>query len=622
MGSKTIMNSKKRGKLLYKIHKGLGIELSVLNKISSEQLDYIQFHFNESTFLDACPGSGKTEVLGLKVSLYANLPTNKYKGLAAITFTQSAAKELDQRIKKYKGTNLSYPHFVGTFDSWIHNYLFQPFGHSITGYEGKSGDKSFHIVNIDSTAHFLNNYSIDLWKNNRPTSIKANQYYINFNGEIECIDEEVKSAIENKTPDEATQLKILKKKFFKAGFVTYSDVEFISYRLLLKNQILLERLAKRFPIIMVDECQDLSPTQIEILGLLKNKGVSLQFIGDLNQSIYEFRKVDPEKIREFIDNNHLIKKYLTHNFRSGQSIVNVTTSLIPSSVKIIGNEKEIGTEVCLLWEYDDTTFSQLPQKYCDFINSKGLTPSKCAIIARGTSTLKELKPQSQKVKSIMELIANALNSWYTIERQTTDMNNALYQLGKAICFLGYSGKGNSKNQFCPDEVDAILWRKLLGNILNTLNGLFPFHQNGNDLTWSRWVSNLKTELNTIWASLPNCKIEWENVKSRLRAPQGRANESVASSIFTVTQPVIIRSTTIHSVKGETVDAILLISHKNKQSKGGHFSHWLQSNTSDPEHIRFAYVACSRPKYFLIIATPKRTTNETNSLVNLGFAVHS
>lgn len=623
MGSQSIMKISKRRKFLYKLNKTLGVGFDILNMLSDEQLDYINFHFQESTFLEACPGSGKTEVIGLKTAYYINLVNSSYKGLAIITFTQSAAKELTQRIQKYnKGIIASYPQFVGTFDSWIHNYIFQPFGHSITGYLGNEGDKSFRIVSIDSTAPFLNSFSVQLWKNGIPYRIMANQYYLNSNGHFESTEDEVQSLLNDATVAEKASLLEIKRTFFKAGFATYSDAEYLSFRLLTKKPVLLQRLAQRFPIILVDECQDLSPTQIKILGLLKNQSVALQFVGDLNQSIYEFRKVDPTIINNFIINNGLIRKKLTNNFRSCQPIVDVTGNLISSASLIEGHEQELEGEACLLWEYDTNTFCQLPQKFNEFILSKGLNPANCAILARGTATLKELRPQSPASKTIVELIANALNCWHAENRQTIDIYNALNQMGKALCLLAYSGKGNSRAQFCPENISSVEWRNHVRNILISLKFIFPFQEAGKELTWSEWVAKLKVFFNTYWINLPIGKSEWEEIKNRFRAPQSSASKIVTSSIFIATQRNDIRSTTIHSVKGETLDAVLLLSHKNKLSKGGHYSHWLIGENTEPEHIRFAYVACSRPKFFLILATPKLSEVDKASLTGLGFTANS
>ena len=83
----------------------------------------------------------------------------------------------------------------------------------------------------------------------------------------------------------------------------------------------------------------------------------------------------------------------------------------------------------------------------------------------------------------------------------------------------------------------------------------------------------------------------------------------------------IRITTIHDVKGETFDAVLLVSAKNKQSKGGHFEQWIGlDEEAKEEHIRFAYVASSRPKHLLVWAILKKTQNDKNikCVTDLGF----
>ena len=64
----------------------------------------------------------------------------------------------------------------------------------------------------------------------------------------------------------------------------------------------------------------------------------------------------------------------------------------------------------------------------------------------------------------------------------------------------------------------------------------------------------------------------------------------------------LRITTIHSVKGETLDAILLVSAPSKQgTPDGHWTQWLEVSTK--EAARLAYVASSRPKHLLAWAIP-------------------
>ena len=79
-------------------------------------------------------------------------------------------------------------------------------------------------------------------------------------------------------------------------------------------------------------------------------------------------------------------------------------------------------------------------------------------------------------------------------------------------------------------------------------------------------------------------------------------------------------TTIHSVKGETLDAILLVSAPNKQgTQDGHWTQWLAN--SKTEAARLAYVASSRSKHLLTWAIPGPISRqEKDRIHDIGFHV--
>ena len=109
---------------------------------SEKQLNYVISSPANNIFLKACPGSGKTEVVGLKAAYEFNAWTKNNCGLAILTFTNNAAHVIQKRVQHYAGIDRSgYPHFIGTMDSWLHGYLAHPFGHLITNYRGKENDK-------------------------------------------------------------------------------------------------------------------------------------------------------------------------------------------------------------------------------------------------------------------------------------------------------------------------------------------------------------------------------------------------------------------------------------------------------------------------------------------------
>lgn len=616
------MTLNKKLKLAYKLSRPLKIDLINLTRLSFEQLSYINQRIDKSSFLQACPGSGKTEVIGLKGSYEINKWQDSKGGLGIVTFTSSAAKELSKRVKKFSDLPSGiHPHFIGTFDSWIHNFILQPFCHYLSGYAGKEGDKSIRIIEHDSSAEFLHNYQFNITTNGKILPIKATEYHFTHDwkkviGHTKIVRSIIKRGL---TTGEFKQFKDTKHKFIKDGFATYSDAEMLCLMLLVRFPVLKKRLSKRFPVIIIDECQDLSEDQILILEFLRSEGTSLHFVGDLNQSIYEFREVDPLVLLNYVKAKGFLEFWLTNNFRSNQPIVNITSLLIGNGLLINANLAIITPVPCILWHYDDLSFQQLPVRFEALIKTLSLSAGNCAILARGKSTIQPLRIQNERHKhSKVELFALALHCWCKPFRNTEDIINAAAYMGRFLYLLAYEGRADTKNQYCPDNFQPIEWRIQLKNFLNSAKILYPYEKNGTDITWSVWVATLKQFLQANWSALSKTSQGYSQISSKLKSPSNQGSIPVKEICNNSTIKNIFRTTTIHSVKGETLDAVLLISHKNKASQGGHYSHWLREGKFDEEHIRFAYVACSRPKHLLILATPILPKNEVTKLEDIGF----
>src|ERR1035437_6076403 len=124
---------------------------------SEEQLNFVLHPLETEAFLRACPGSGKTEVVGLMAAYAMRQRSWRHQGIAVLSFTNNAADVIRERVRRFAG-KATFPHFVGTFDSWLHGYLFNPYGHLVTRFFGKDGDRSIRVVASDSRASFLNHY--------------------------------------------------------------------------------------------------------------------------------------------------------------------------------------------------------------------------------------------------------------------------------------------------------------------------------------------------------------------------------------------------------------------------------------------------------------------------------
>lgn len=121
---------------------------------SEEQLDFVLHPLETEAFLRACPGSGKTEVVGLMAAYAMRHQAWRHQGIAVLSFTNNAADVIRERVSRFAG-KVAFPHYVGTFDSWLHGYLLNPHGHLITKFLGRDGDRSVRIVEHDSEAAFV-----------------------------------------------------------------------------------------------------------------------------------------------------------------------------------------------------------------------------------------------------------------------------------------------------------------------------------------------------------------------------------------------------------------------------------------------------------------------------------
>ncbi|WP_165280007.1 UvrD-helicase domain-containing protein [Paenibacillus protaetiae] len=604
------MNAKNSYELkLSKIKTILG-DQKVLNDLTNEQLLFILQPLDQGSFLSACPGSGKTQCVGVKLAFHAAQWLNLSKGIAVLSFTKIAANEIKERASLFsKDKGISTPHFVGTIDSWIHNFLFNPFGHSVTGFEGIDGDYSHRLIQNDSRAPFLNQYITVLTMEQSTTTVDILGFSLGTKNEPIWVGQGEKTF----PSDELWKLKSNKEAFAKKGFVTYADIEYWTLRLLRTRKEIRKLLVQRFPYILIDECQDLSKMQLAILNELIKEGAAVHLIGDKDQAIYEFRKVDPTLVEKCINHWKLNRLQLTKSFRCAQTICDFAAKLkgrSPMKANHPGSD-----ESCLLWEYEHAHLSDIQSSFHKTLVKYGIEPKNAVIVARGHTILKLIKGTSfTGKKTIAYDIATALFNWTVLNKSGSDMRQAIELCGKAIEDLAYDGRYNHFR--VPNGYSSADWRRLVVEMLNEFKDIAFFLHNSQPATWSEWINRyLKPKLQAFWPKFKNHVHSYDEAKNRIKAAAGTAKELVFDGDFKNKHIQGIKLETIHGIKGDTYEATLLVSAPNKQSKGGHFEHWLEN--PENEYNRFAYVACTRPKQLLIVATPKLKKASKDIMIGLG-----
>lgn len=585
---------------------------SFILNMNEGQIDYVTSQLWKNTFLKACPGSGKTEVLAIKVAYEKEQWKLKTQGFAVLTFTNSAEKEINSRLDCYLNGKLEYPHYMGTFTSWLHGYIANPFLHKLMKYDGdERGDKSIRLIESSCTSDFLNAYS-SKYQYKELGNIKAHEFFRDFKtdsyqycGTRSRQGKEILQSLVQQDDWREMDMAKTKLKFWKSGLALYEDIEYMSNMLLKKYPEIAELIAKRFPIIFVDECQDLSYVQLDLLATLCDKGCKIHLIGDLNQAIYGFRNIEPDDTKDFIENYCFDIKLLTENYRSCQPIVDASEYVVNGQKEIVGrNINKVGSPLIAI------LYTQGKEKYAvnrfhKYVIENNLDVKESRIIVRNNNLKNKLlgmKSNNQSSNNL-ETIAQVI---YLLNResQVSDFKMQFDMLAKSTqrTFFKTSEHLNSQFLYRPKEIENRDWKRILFKVRNILKEAEQL--NDFSVTWTAWKKTLNevmTENIKVLPELSGCTYDIGIIR------KGNKDKVVERTLFDNKEGDLSYAIeTIHGCKGMSLDAVLFLSSYQASSdehSGGYWKQWLDRENIGEEN-RLAYVAFSRARYLLALGIPK------------------
>lgn len=114
----------------------------------------------------------------------------------------------------------------------------------------------------------------------------------------------------------------------RQGGIDFDDMVYECRKLLQKDAGLRKYWQGRFDAILIDEFQDISPMQYEVVGLLAGAHHNVFAVGDDDQSIYGFRGAKPACLKRFVEEYHAEKICLNINYRSKPGIVQAANLVI------------------------------------------------------------------------------------------------------------------------------------------------------------------------------------------------------------------------------------------------------------------------------------------------------
>lgn len=129
----------------------------------------------------------------------------------------------------------------------------------------------------------------------------------------------------------------------------FDDLIYFTIRILENFEDVLYEVNNQYQYIITDEAQDSSTQDLRFIKLLSGKNMHLCMVGDNDQSIYAFRGSDVNSWAQFIKDNNMKVYKLEQNYRSTQTIVNASNSVVANNTKLFNkvaySEGEVGASV-------------------------------------------------------------------------------------------------------------------------------------------------------------------------------------------------------------------------------------------------------------------------------------
>ena len=321
-------------------------------------------------------GTGKTRVIIYKIAYlieYCNIPASN---IMAVTFTNKAAKEMQERLKNIIGIKAT-PLWVSTFHS-IALRILKNEGHLL-------GLKSFFsIIDEEDRSSQINKILKELNVDKKQYPAKEYiQLISKYKNTIDYVYEKEPSEFTYKFLD---VYKAYKNNCDLNNYIDFDDMLSFTIRLFIKEEAVLQYYKKLFKYILVDEYQDTNLLQFYFVKYLSS-GKNICVVGDDDQSIYSWRGADIKNILDFdrhFPDTSVVK--LTTNYRSCQKILDVANRLISHNRyrrgKNLKTAKSLpGCVEIVKLENDEAEATFVINKIIETINN-GINPSEIAVLYR------------------------------------------------------------------------------------------------------------------------------------------------------------------------------------------------------------------------------------------------
>lgn len=533
-------------------------------------------------FLLACPGSGKTRAASARIA------DRIVRGqtIAACSYTNVGADAIARSITGDLSTPIPPGAYCGTLHAFLLRYVFYPFGHLATNSTRspsilRDESRQWPEVTLGSPQfrvkiagfRFRPDGSVR-WPGRLPIGVASEDRVVRLGGRA------------------AVAAKIAAA---RRGLVSADDAMYWALRVLREHPAIAASVARRFGEVVIDEAQDTSELQLACVAALRATGAlaSLVLVGDLDQSIYSFQGASREGCAALAASCGLSDIRLTENHRSSQRLCDTAARFRPTG----SADLAVGPNAGLDWDpelltYDHSDVRTAVEQFRSRLASRGIEELKAAVLARSNGVCDAINGEpEQHIDARPRALVAAGARIYA--RQTLTRRE-LEGLEGVIAHVAW---GLDLPQVAQSD------RELLREAAVTLLGSLPAATG----SLRDWVRAAAGTVGTICGTLADPLAHRTGEAIRTREGHGRVNVVDA---FAPGSPSL-RAQTIHDVKGETIEAVLVIADPaaataRRAQQATVWSRPLRGETvpdDEAEELRVLFVALTRAEKYLALAVP-------------------
>lgn len=560
-----------------------------------------------NVLLTACPGSGKTRTLIAKLVAEIEGVRGSPKAISCITYTNTAVEEIEKRAREQLLPGDDAYFNVSTIHAFCLNEIVRPYGWMKPEFSGSRKiltreSPDFEAICIYA-AEQVNLYTL------RQSDYEA------FEGlSVDAAGQLVGLAARNEVIKRAAPH--FWRRCTELGYIDFGTIIYAAYCILRDEPRVARTLCARFRWFLIDEFQDTTELQIEVLKLLHATGRSSFFVvGDVAQSIYAFAGARPELVAPF--GRHIGARLdfsLWENFRSSKLIVEQAERLFPRRPEMVaaGEDRNYPSPPTLITGL--SIFQAITEEFLPRLTAEKIELGDATILAKDWGSLIGLARQlrqfgtpivgpgarpykrSRLFANLAEQLCGAL---------TDASPETSHQLEKALYFAIADATGQR-----PTNVFSHAGRVVLIRLMRQASSLAAWthnamqwldamsHATGAILLQTGYVDEIQSGL--FFASAQEMKADMR------RQDVDTANLSISDLGLFASPNKALRLSTLHFSKGREYDAVAMIG-----LRAGWFPH---RNSDDVEaEKRLFYVGVTRARKMLMYVCERDSRGDAPSV---------